>query len=81
MYKWVYITEHYPRNSENIRPNVNKVPDCKIRLEYQSCVYLFEPPFSLSLDKLIQILEVPATRKEEDDSIGVIRTILYMPNA
>ncbi|MDZ7718944.1 MAG: class I SAM-dependent methyltransferase [Balneolaceae bacterium] len=81
MYKWVYITEHYPRESKNIRPNVNKVPDLKIRLEYQSGVYLSEPPFNVPLNKLKQILEVPATGKEGDDSIGVIRTILYMPNA
>ncbi len=78
IYKWVFITEHYPTNNDSIEPNKDKVQGSDIRVCYNSGVYLSEPPFELPKCTLTKILEVPGSVGERRDR-GVIRTFLYKP--
>ena len=79
LYKWVFITEHYPTHNSSIKPNKDKVHGGDIRVCYNSGVYLTEPPFELPKSTLTEILEAPGTVGERSDR-GVIRTFLYKPN-
>lgn len=78
-YKWVFITEHYPKNNDAISPNIDKVHGGDIRLEKNSGVYLSEHPFELPKQALSMVLEVPGSGMEKGDDQGVIRTFLYKP--
>ncbi len=80
-YRWVFITEHYPCEDGNTRPNVDKVHGGYIRAFVNSGVYLSEPPFRLPTEALELVLEVPGTELEEGGSPGTIRTFLYKPQA
>ncbi len=78
-YRWVFITEHYPKDNDAIKPNIDKVHGGDIRLEENSGVYLSEPPFELPKQALSMVLEVPGSGMEKGDDQGVIRTFLYKP--
>ncbi len=75
-YGLVYVTEHYPPDNDDIRPNVDKIHGGDIRLYDNSGVYLTEPPFSVPRSAIQQILEVSADGSAEG---GVIRTFRYRP--
>lgn len=78
-YTWVFITEHYPLDNEEIRPNLNKVHGGDVRAYENSGVYLSEPPFGVPRQALEMVLEVPWSSSEGDDA-GVIRTFLFKPS-
>jgi SAM-dependent methyltransferase len=78
-YQWVFITEHYPTQNNDIDHNIDKVHGASIRLNKNSGVYLTELPFSLPTNTLEQVLEVPGTSSGEGNDAGVIRTFLYKP--
>ena len=78
-YRWVFITEHYPDDDVEIRPNRDKTQGADIRLYENSGVYLTEPPFSLPHDRLEQVLEVCGLDVAEEPFPGIIRTFLYRP--
>lgn len=80
-YRWVLITEHYPRDNRDIRPNIDKVHGGDIRVYDNSGVYLDQPPFRLPTDALELILEVKGAGLDLDGDPGVIRTFLYRPHA
>ena len=79
MYKWVFITEHYPTDNDTITPNKDKVHGCDIRVCYNSGVYFSKPPFELPKQQFSKVLEVPGSVGERIDQ-GVIRTFLYKPS-
>ncbi|MGB5713698.1 MAG: methyltransferase domain-containing protein, partial [Waterburya sp.] len=79
MYKWVFITEHYPTDNDGITPNKDKVHGCDVRVCYNSGVYFSEPPFELPRQTFSKVLEVPGSVGERSDR-GVIRTFLYKPS-
>jgi len=78
-YRWVFITEHYPKDNDAIKPNIDKVHGGDIRLEENSGIYLSEHPFELPRQALSMVLEVPGSGMEKRDDQGVIRTFLYKP--
>jgi SAM-dependent methyltransferase len=81
-FRWVIITEHLPSDAKTAVPNLDKVHGTDIRLMRNSGVYLELPPFSLPAEQLTTVLEVPG--HGFDGGIaepGVIRTLLYRPNA
>jgi len=65
-YRWVLITEHYPRENSDTHPNLDKVHGGDIRAYDNSGVYLDQPPFSLPSDALELILEVDGTGLGQD---------------
>jgi SAM-dependent methyltransferase len=79
-YRWVFITEHYPTDNQQIVPNVDKAHGSGIRLFNNSGVYLTESPFSLPRDKIELVLEVGGHPFRDKSDPGVIRTFLYKPN-
>lgn len=78
-YKWVFITEHLPDNTENVTPNLDKVCGSDIRLEKNSGIYLTEPPFNLHKGKITKILEVSLNKNNSSQDFGRIVTFLYRP--
>ena len=80
-YKWVYVTEHHPSDSDSIKPNRDKVHGADIRIERNSGVYMSEPPFGLPEKRLSKVLEVPGVGLQKGLDQGVIRTFLYRPRA
>lgn len=78
-YKLVFITEHYPSDNPGIVPNVDKVHGSSVRVNNNSGVYITEPPFSLPVQDVQLVLEVPGTRLGKDDLPSIIRTFLYKP--
>lgn len=80
-YKWVFITEHYPKDNDTIKPNLDKPHGADIRVYVNSGVYLSEPPFNLETQKLEQVLEVPGAGLGKGYDQGVIRTFLYRPQS
>jgi SAM-dependent methyltransferase len=77
-YRWVFITEHYPRPNDRIKPNLDKVHGHDVRAYRNSGVYLSLPPFSLAENCLEEVLEVKGTDLGKSDP-GVIKTFLYTP--
>lgn len=77
IYKWVFITEHYPLPSNLLAPNIDKRTGASTRLVSRSGVYLDEPPFSINRKQLTQVLEVPDGCRGKYR--GVIKTFLYKP--
>lgn len=80
-YRWAFITEHYPTDNDEIRPNVDKPCGRDIRAYDNSGVYLTAPPFSLPAQQVEKVLEVPGVGLGEGRDPGVIRTFLYRPQA
>lgn len=78
-YNWVFITEHYPKDSNLTQPNVDKIHGADIRLYENSGVYLSYAPFNLPPSSLTQVLEVVGSGSGENYDQGVIRTYLYKP--
>ena len=78
-YRWTFITEHYPTDNNEIKPNIDKVHGGYIRVYENSGVYLSEPPFALPMQTLINVLEIPGVGLGEKKDPGVIRTFLYKP--
>jgi hypothetical protein len=81
IYKFVFITEHYPIDTKEIVPNIDTVHGGGIRATNNSGVYLSSPPFSISKDKLELVLEVSGTGLGREAPSGVIRTYLYKPQS
>jgi hypothetical protein len=79
-YKWVFITEHYPKDNSNIIPNTDKVHGADVRVYKNSGVYLSEPPFDLPAQALTKVLELTGCGLGEGIDQGVIRTFLYKPD-
>lgn len=79
MYKWIFITEHYPTDNDAIKPNMDIVHGRDVRVYDNSGVYLSEPPFELPVQELREVLEVPGVELVELNNPGVIRTFLYKP--
>lgn len=77
-YTWIFITEHYPHDNEEIRPNLDKVHGGDVRVYENSGVYLSEPPFCVPRQALEMVLEVPWGSSDRDGA-GVIRTFLFRP--
>lgn len=78
-YKTVFITEHYPADNVDIRPNVDKIHGLDIRAMHNSGVYLDRPPFNIPAAKLKCVLEAPGTEFAVGCPKGVIRTCMYNP--
>lgn len=76
-YRWVYITEHHPVDSPDVRPNLDMQCGSDIRVYDNSGIYLTEAPFSLPKEQVELLLEVPAPISERQPA--VIRTFLYQP--
>ena len=79
IYKWVFITEHYPTNNNNIRPNIDKMCGSDIRLNENSGVYFTEPPFILPIKAIEKVLEISVISMGKNIDPGVIVTFLYKP--
>ena len=79
IYKWVFITEHYPTNNKFIKPNIDKNCGSDIRLNENSGVYLTKPPFKLPINVIEKVLVVPVFWMGEGIDPGVISTFLYKP--
>jgi SAM-dependent methyltransferase len=80
-YRWVFITEHYPTNNENIIPNIDMIHGSKIRVYDNSAVYLSEPPYKLPEEELEEVLAVDGNELMAIKGFdpGIIRTFLYKP--
>lgn len=78
-YRWVYITEHYPSENRETKPNLDKAHGADIRLYQNSGVYLTEPPFSLPERAITAVLEVQGRGLEGIEDQGMIRTFRYKP--
>lgn len=78
-YKLVFITEHYPKDSDSIRPNIDKIHGGGIRAVFNSGIYLTKPPFNLPEEQLNLVLEVPGSNLGSGIHPGVIRTFMYKP--
>ncbi|MGA2939584.1 MAG: class I SAM-dependent methyltransferase [Syntrophobacteraceae bacterium] len=74
-YKLIIITEHYPPDNPLIKPNIDKTHGADIRLQYNSGVYLDQPPYNIPSDALTLLLEVKINPIGTIDP-GVIRTFL-----
>ena len=75
----VFITEHYPSDNPNIKPNVDKVHGADVRVIRNSGVFLDAAPFNLPTESLSMVLEVPGAGMGEGADQGVVRTYLYRP--
>ena len=80
IYKWVFITEHYPTPNNDIVPNIDKVCGADVRVYDNSGVYLNESPFSLPTDSLKMIMESKGVGLGNGVDQGMIRTFLYKPH-
>ena len=80
-FRYVFITEHYPTDNEEIEPNKDMVHGGDVRVSRNSGVYLSDPPFNLPAESVRLVLEVPGVGVGENGSSGVIRTYLYLPRA
>lgn len=80
-YRWVFITEHHPMDSELVVPNVEKAHGGDVRVWDNSGVFLSEPPFSIPSEDLEVVLEVPGVGLADRTDQGVIRTYLYRPRS
>jgi SAM-dependent methyltransferase len=78
-FKFVFITEHYPNDNDQIQPNIDKTHGGGVRLANNSGVYLTKPPFNLSEKQLSLALEVPGASLDDNTDPGVIRTFIYKP--
>lgn len=81
IYKWIFITEHYPTNNNYIKPNLDKICGSDIRLHKNSGVYLTKPPFELPIEEVENVLIVPGVGMCEGIDPGVISTYLYKPES
>lgn len=79
IYKYVFITEHYPEDNNHIIPNKDKVHGADIRIYENSAVYLSESPFGLPEQSIEIVLEVSAGDLGRASKRGIIRTFLYKP--
>jgi len=79
IYKWVFITEHYPTNNSSIIPNIDKICGYDIRLNKNSGVFLTEYPFELPIETIEKVLEVSVPVLGDENDPGVISTYLYKP--
>jgi len=78
-YRYVYITEHVPRDGSGAIPNKDKPTGAGIRLERGSGVDVSAPPFDVP-SRLVEVvldITLPADGGAVDP--GVIRTALYQP--
>lgn len=79
MYKYIFVTEHYPPDSAMPIPNLDKEHGSDIRLYSNSGVYMDAPPFNIASNALECILSMDADGKDGPSGAGVIRTFLYTP--
>ncbi|MEM9596438.1 MAG: methyltransferase [Acidobacteriota bacterium] len=80
-FRWVFVTEHYPHLNASIVPNLDQKAGDGTRIRRNSGVYLSQPPFSLPEDSLSPVLEVAGGGRWRRRRAGVIRTVLYEPEA
>jgi len=78
-YRLVLVTEHYPSDNPQIRPNLDKVHGAGIRLYQNSGVYLDRTPFAALAGKLEQVIEVQGHGFDGGIEPGVIRTFAIRP--
>jgi hypothetical protein len=77
-YKWVYITEHNISEESRSTANKNKPHGSGIRVNYQSGVFLDEPPFSIPSSQIKRVLSLPQSTPGSRYA-EVIDTFLYVP--
>lgn len=77
-YKWVFVTEHHPRDGSAVTPNRDKTHGGDIRLYENSGVYLSEAPFNLPEQAIEKVLEVSWCGTDGADA-GFLRTFLFRP--
>lgn len=78
-YRWCFITEHHPSAGRLRRPNIDKPYGPDIRVSRGSGVFLHEPPFNVSKERVRVVLEVPCARRPESsqaDDPGLLRTFV-----
>lgn len=73
-YRWTVITEHHPSNACLRQANVDKPHGADIRLFDHSGVFLDQPPFNVSQERLELLLEVDGHEFPGWSDPGVIRT-------
>ncbi|MEP7014317.1 MAG: class I SAM-dependent methyltransferase [Verrucomicrobiota bacterium] len=78
-YRWTVITEHHPSNANLTRANVDKPHGADIRLFDRSGVFLDQPPFNVSRQRLNLLLELEGHAFSGWHDPGVIRTYVLTP--
>ena len=78
-YRFVYITEHVPRDWGDTPPNLDKPAGAGIRLDQGSGIDITREPFGISTAEVEEVLEVVANPNSSGLDPGVIRTVLYRP--
>ena len=75
-YKYVFVTEHIPTRTKSYTPNVDNPHGPDVRLYWNSGVFLEQPPFSVPVSKMREILSVRGTsfverrRSRGDSHVG-----------
>ncbi len=73
-YKYVFVTEHIPNRTKSYTPNVDKPHGPDVRLYWNSGVFLEQPPFSVPVSKMREILSVRGTALWKGEDPGEIVT-------
>ncbi|MGJ8642767.1 MAG: methyltransferase domain-containing protein [Luteolibacter sp.] len=79
-YRFVYITEHVPKDWNGVSPNLDKPQGRGIRLDQGSGIDLTKNPFGIPEGEIDVVLEVAGNSNSSGLDPGVIRTLLFRPD-